>query len=45
VIAERSGVSVGALQHLRQRDRAHVSIVTLQRLDAAIHNDAGRRLR
>jgi hypothetical protein len=34
VISELSGVSIGALQHLQQRNRRHVSIVTVQRLDA-----------
>lgn len=32
-IAEQSGVSVGALQHLQQRDRAHVALTTVQRLE------------
>jgi hypothetical protein len=33
-ISNLSGVSVGALQHLWQRDRRHVALVTRQRLDA-----------
>jgi hypothetical protein len=33
-IAELSGVSVGPLQHLQQRDRRHVAIITEQRLEA-----------
>ena len=31
-IAEATGVSVGALQHLWQRDRRHVALTTEQRL-------------
>jgi hypothetical protein len=33
-VSERTGVSVGALQHLQQRDRKRVSLSTLQRLQA-----------
>jgi hypothetical protein len=33
-ISDLSGVSVGALQHLVQRDRRHVALSTQQRLAA-----------
>lgn len=35
-IAELSGVSIGALQHLQQRDRRHVALTTAQRLAAVV---------
>ena len=35
-ISERTGVSVGALQHLQQGDRRQVALVTQQRLAAVV---------
>ena len=35
-ISARTGVSVGALQHLQQRDRRHVALTTQQRLAAVV---------